>query len=238
MPELEGIEEILAAEAANTADSLRAEKDAEKEHKAWLGAGEDLFRQPCDFVMGVVSFDKLPVADRLEVAFAGRSNVGKSSLINALTRRRNLARSSNTPGRTRELNFFNLADCTWIVDLPGYGYAKAPKTEIARWTGLTRDYLLGRQSLRRIYLLIDARHGLKPNDMELIGELDRCAVSYQIILTKGDKLKKTELEKVRVDTLNMLKTHPAAHPSVIGTSSEKEWGIPELRAEIANFLTE
>lgn len=231
-PELEGIEDILAAEASELAEA----EAAKKAHQAWLEEGEALFKHPCDFVMGVVSFDKLPDADRLEVAFAGRSNVGKSSLINALTRRRNLARSSNTPGRTRELNFFKLADCAWIVDLPGYGYAKAPKDEIARWTGLTRDYLLGRQSLRRIYLLIDARHGLKPNDMELIAELDRCAVSYQAILTKGDKLKKSELDKVRQKTANELIKHPAAHPTVIVTSSEKEWGIPELRAEIADFL--
>ena len=156
--------------------------------------GRLLFAGPIAFELGVVSMDGLPPAELPEIAFAGRSNVGKSSLLNALTNRKGLARASNEPGRTRELNFFRVGDTLRLVDLPGYGFAKAPKTEIARWTGLMRDYLRGRAPLKRVLLLIDTRHGLKPNDMDVMKALDVSAVTYQIVLTKADKLKPTETE--------------------------------------------
>lgn len=176
---------------------------------------------------------QLPEGDLPEVAFAGRSNVGKSSLVNALTGRKTLARASNEPGRTRELNFFRLGDALRLVDLPGYGYAKAPKTEIARWTALTRDFLRGRAPLKRVVLLIDSRHGLKPHDVDVMEALDRSAVTYQIVLTKGDKLKPTELEACVAATAAAIRKRPAAHPEVIATSSETGLGIDLLRAEIA-----
>jgi GTP-binding protein len=168
-----------------------------------------------------------------EVAFAGRSNVGKSSLINALTGRLKLARASTEPGRTRELNFFRVGDQLRLVDMPGYGYAKAGKADIARWTGLVRDYLRGRAALKRVVLLIDARHGLKPHDKEVMDALDTAAVIYQIVLTKADKQKPTEAEAVASATRATIAKRPAAHPEIIVTSAETGAGIEQLRAEIA-----
>ncbi|HVY85845.1 MAG TPA: ribosome biogenesis GTP-binding protein YihA/YsxC [Caulobacterales bacterium] len=198
-----------------------------------LEAGRLLFAKTANFERGVVSMDALPPADLPEVAFAGRSNVGKSSLINALTGRKALARASAEPGRTRELNFFLLDERLRLVDLPGYGYAKAPKGEIARWTGLMRDFLRGRPSLSRVMLLIDARHGLKPNDEDVMASLDEAAVVYQVVLTKADKLKASELAQQIEATRARIAKRPAAHPEIIATSSETGAGLELLRAEIA-----
>lgn len=197
--------------------------------------GRLLFAAPIDFVMGVVTLSALPSADFPEVTFAGRSNVGKSSLINALTNRKNLARASNEPGRTRELNYFNLNEQLFLVDIPGYGYARASKTDIARWTKLTLNYLRGRPTLKRVFLLIDSRRGVMPADEEVMDMLDTAAVVYQVVLTKVDKLKKAEREGLQEKVFNKLKKRPAFHPVVCETSSETGYGIPELRAEIANF---
>ncbi len=191
-----------------------------------------LFARPARFVMGAAKIEQLPPDDLSEVAFAGRSNVGKSSLINALTGHNHLARASNEPGRTREVNFFVVDDKFRLVDLPGYGWAKASKTEVKRFQNLGRDYLRGRPALKRAYLLIDARHGLKDVDNEPMDALDTAAVSYQIVLTKADKIKPHELEAVIAKTQAAIKKRPAAHPVVLATSSEKGLGIPELRAEI------
>jgi GTP-binding protein len=207
---------------------MNAAEEAER-----IEAGRLLFAGPIEFERGVVAMDALPNAGPPEVAFAGRSNVGKSSLINALTGRNKLARASTEPGRTRELNFFRVGDRLRLVDLPGYGYAKAPKSEIGRWTALTRDYLRGRASLKRVILLIDARHGLKPDDETVMDELDDAAVAYQVVLTKADKVKLSEraatIEAARAD----IAKRPAAHPEVLATSSETGLGIELLRAEIA-----
>ena len=197
-----------------------------------LEAARILFARPASFVMGCAKIDQLPAPDLPEVAFAGRSNVGKSSLINGLVNRHGLARASNEPGRTREVNFFLLDDRLRLVDLPGYGWAKASKTEVKKFQNLGRDYLRGRPNLKRVYLLIDSRHGLKDPDLEAMDALDVSAVSYQIVLTKADKLKKGEIEKVAEDTLKRISKRPAAFPRVAPTSSEKGWGLPELRAEI------
>ena len=197
--------------------------------------GRLLFARDVTFMLSAVSLDTLPPARLPEICFAGRSNVGKSSLINALTNRKGLARASNTPGRTRELNYFNVDERLFIVDLPGYGYAKASKSDIARWTKLTRQFLFGRASLRRVFLLIDSRHGIKDSDQELMGMLDETAVTYQIILTKADKLKKGELEKVLAKTQKTISKRPAAFPEIICTSSEKRHGLDELRAEIVSL---
>lgn len=183
--------------------------------------------------MSGVNLEHLPPPDLPEVCFAGRSNVGKSSLINAITNQKGLARASNTPGRTRELNYFNADNRIRLVDLPGYGYARASKTDIAKWTKLTRAYLAGRAPLRRVFLLIDSRHGLKPTDLEIMAMLDETAVTYQLILTKTDKLKKGELDKVEAKTLTAIKKRPAAHPQLIPTSSAKKTGLDVLQAEIA-----
>lgn len=198
-----------------------------------LEAGRLLFAQPCDFLRGVVALDGLPDDDRVEVAFAGRSNVGKSSLLNALTGRKALARTSNTPGRTQEINFFTLAGEFYLVDMPGYGYAKVSRSRVEAWTRLIRDYLRGRASLRRLFLLIDARHGVKPSDEEIMALMDEAAVSFQVVLTKCDKPKGAELDKVIARTAETLARHPAAHPLVHATSSTKLTGIDKLRAEIA-----
>jgi len=205
----------------------------EEEEAARIEAGRLLFAGPIAFERGVVGMEHLPAGDVPEVAFAGRSNVGKSSLINALTSRNKLARASTEPGRTRELNFFRMGDELRIVDLPSYGYAKAPKADIARWTALTRDYLRGRPELKRVNLLIDARHGLKPHDKDVMEVLDTAAVTYQVVLTKADKLKPTELAETLAATQAALAKRPAAHPVVIATSSETGLGIEALRAEIA-----
>ena len=205
------------------------------ERQAWLEDGRKLFAGDCDFMLGVVSLSTLPEPTAPEVAFAGRSNVGKSSLINALTGRRNIARASNEPGRTRELNFFDLGGRLRIVDLPGYGFAKAPKKVVDRWTALTKDYLRGRVNLKRVILLIDSRHGIKPTDEAIMKALDEAAVVYQIALTKIDKLKPAEAEARRVETLERIRKRPAAHPVVAMTSASKGEGLAELRAEIAAF---
>lgn len=202
-----------------------------------LAAGEGLVARPWRFVKGVVALDGLPDDGWTEVAFAGRSNVGKSSLINAMVRNGGLARTSNTPGRTQELNFFAPAEeALYLVDMPGYGFAKAPKDKVAAWTELVRAYLSGRSTLRRVFLLIDSRHGIKPPDREIMAMLDVTAVPYQIVLTKGDKISVPALEAVRAATEAALSAHPAAFPIVLATSAEKGTGIPELRATLAALL--
>lgn len=197
-----------------------------------LEAARVLFARQASFMMGAVSIDGLPAPDLPEVAFAGRSNVGKSSLINALVGHKHLARASNEPGRTREVNFFVLDDRLRLVDLPGYGWAKASKVTVKKFQNLGRDYLRGRPNLKRAYLLIDARHGLKEVDKEPMDAFDKAAVSYQIILTKADKLKPAEVEAARRKTEAAIVKRPAAFPRVLATSSEKGTNIPELRAEI------
>lgn len=202
---------------------------------AALVAGSALFTVLCHFVAGGTSLESIPHSTLPEVAFAGRSNVGKSSLVNALTGRTALARASNTPGRTRELNFFNLADRLMLVDMPGYGYAKAPKTAIAEWTRLVRDYLRGRRQLRRVLLLIDARHGIMKNDETIMQLLNEAAVPYRVVLTKADKLSHDALRAVIEATELRLKRHPAAMPLLCTTSSQSRTGIDVLRADIASL---
>lgn len=192
-----------------------------------------LFARNAQFMMGAVAMDGLPPADLPEVAFAGRSNVGKSSLINALVGMKHLARASNEPGRTREVNFFVLDEKLRLVDLPGYGWAKASKGTVKQFQNLGRDYLRGRPNLKRAYLLIDARHGLKEVDIEPMDAFDRAAVSYQIVLTKADKIKPAEVEAVVARTQAAIAKRPAAFPKVLATSSEKGTGLPELRAEVS-----
>jgi GTP-binding protein len=197
-----------------------------------LEAARILFARPVSFMMGCVAMDGLPPPDLPEVAFAGRSNVGKSSLINALVGQKYLARASNEPGRTREVNFFLLNDRIRLVDLPGYGFARASKKAVDKFQNLGRDYLRGRPNLKRVYLLIDARHGLKAVDAEALDALDLAAVSYQIVLTKADKIKPHEADKLAADTLKAIAKRPAAFPRVVATSAEKGAGLPDLRAEI------
>lgn len=198
-------------------------------------AGRMLFAAGTDFLKGVVAMDGMPDGDRLEVCFAGRSNVGKSSLINAVTGRKALARASNTPGRTQEINFFTAGESNYLVDLPGYGFANAPVAVVAKWQRLLKAYLSGRANLRRAFVLVDARHGVKPVDEEIMALLDRSAVTFQCVLTKVDKLKKNELEKTLAQTKGALAKHPAAFPEIVLTSSEKGLGIVELRAIIAGL---
>lgn len=198
-------------------------------------AGRLLFAGPIDFVKGVVAMDGLPPADRLEVCFAGRSNVGKSSLINALTGRKSLARASNTPGRTQEINYFAAGESRYLVDLPGYGFAEAPLAVVQKWQRLLRDYLAGRQTLRRAFVLVDMRHGIKAVDEEILNLLDRSAVAFQVVMTKADKVRTIEHEKVLEQVRAALQRHPAAFPEIIVTSSEKGQGIETLRAVIASL---
>lgn len=214
---------------------MSPEKKQEEEQgfsKKELEEARLLFAGPCDFVLGVAGLEQLPAADRSEVAFAGRSNVGKSSLINALTGRNSLARTSNTPGRTQQLNFFDLGSKLYLVDMPGYGYAKVSKVQRGEWDKLINDYLRGRPNLRCVFILIDGRHGLKDSDEHLMKMLDDAAVSYRIILTKCDKSKKAEMEKIQENLHASLKKHSAAHPDFIETSSLKNGGIADFRCVI------
>lgn len=197
--------------------------------------GRLLFAAECRFVAGAATADRLPAMTLPEVAFAGRSNVGKSSLINALTGRNTLARTSNTPGRTQQLNFFDLGGRLLLVDLPGYGYAKASKTAVAEWQGLIMDYLRGRPNLRRACVLVDARHGLKASDREVMRTLDRSAVPYRVILTKADKVGPRQLAEAAAAVEAVLKEHPAGMPEALASSAAKGYGIAEVRADLAQL---
>jgi len=197
--------------------------------------GRKLFAGGAEFLKGVVAMDGLPPADRPEVCFAGRSNVGKSTLINALTGRKALARASNTPGRTQEINYFTLGESHFLVDLPGYGYAEAPVDVVRKWQTLLRAYLSGRATLRRAFVLIDARHGAKQVDEEIMSLLDRAAVPFQVVVTKADKVRGKDLDTALARTRTALAKHPAAFPEMILTSSEKGDGIATLRAAIAGI---
>ena len=198
--------------------------------------GRRLFAGPCDFLKGVVAMEGLPPADRPEVCFAGRSNVGKSTLINALTGRKALARASNTPGRTQELNFFALGDAGYLVDLPGYGFAEAPVDKVRRWQELLRAYLAGRPTLARAFVLIDSRHGLKPLDHEIMDLLDKAAVVFQVVLTKADKPRAGALGRAAAAVAEGLSRHPAAFPEILVTAAETGRGVPALRAAVAGLM--
>lgn len=199
-----------------------------------LEAGRLMFAGETAFLKGVVAMSGLPPADRVEICFAGRSNVGKSSLINALTGRKGLARASNTPGRTQEINFFTCAD-RYLVDLPGYGYANAPVAVVDKWQRLLKSYLSGRPNLRRAFVLIDARHGIKKVDQDILTLLDSSAVTFQVVLTKSDKVKAEDRKKILEQVRSALAKHPAAYPELIITSSEKGDGVAQLRAVIATI---
>lgn len=202
-----------------------------------LDKGAKLFLQPCTFVLSVANLNQLPLSELPEVAFAGRSNVGKSSIINAVTSKKGLAKTSSTPGRTQQLNYFNLAEKIHIVDLPGYGFAQAPESLVKQWQKLIFAYLQGRVNLKRVFLLIDSRHGIKKVDSEIMDMLDMAAVTYQIVLTKADKISEKALQKILEETKKIVDKHAAAYTSVLATSSEKKRGLDELKAEIAS-LTE
>lgn len=199
-------------------------------------AGRQLFNIPAEFVLGVAKLEQLPLTEMPEIAFAGRSNVGKSSLINALTGQKGLAKTSNTPGRTQQLNYFNIGDKIHLVDLPGYGYAQAPEKMVKQWQNLIFTYLQGRVNLKRVFVLIDSRHGVKKVDEEIMELLDKAAVTYQIVLTKTDKINAKELEKVIASTKEIITKRPAAYVELIATSSEKEFGLDDVRAEIATLI--
>ena len=204
--------------------------------KSKIELGRLLFSRETSFVKGVVDMQGLPSPDKIEVCFSGRSNVGKSSLINALTGRKGLARASNTPGRTQEINFFSIPETHYLVDLPGYGYANAPIKVVEKWQNLLKQYLAGRQSLRRAFVLVDARHGVKKVDAEIMSMLDSSAVTFQVVLTKLDKIKKKDQENILEQVRTSLQKHPAAFPDIILTSSEKGWGIQTLRSVIAMLV--
>ena len=210
-----------------------ADAPAHPEHgAAALEAGRLLFAQACEFIIGCARLDQVPNTDLPEIAFAGRSNVGKSSLINTLVGQKALARTSNTPGRTQQINFFDLGGRLMIADLPGYGYARAPKAQVQKWTMLVQSYLVGRANLRRILVLVDARHGLKDNDRSVMMVLDKAAQPYQVVLTKADKIKPRPLTDLQERIEKEAAKHPAAHPHVMVTSSQKGLGIAGLRAEL------
>ncbi|MBQ4808130.1 YihA family ribosome biogenesis GTP-binding protein [Phaeobacter sp. HS012] len=208
---------------AETPDELMTEK------------GRKLFAGQSEFVKGVVAMSGLPPADRIEVCFAGRSNVGKSSLINALTGTKGLARASNTPGRTQEINYFTQGPELYLVDLPGYGYANAPLPVVEKWQRLLKQYLSGRQTLRRAFVLIDSRHGIKKVDDEIMTRLDSSAVTFQCVMTKADKVKDKDRAVVMEQVRSALSKHPAAYPEIVMTSSEKGDGIATLRSIIAGL---
>ena len=204
--------------------------------KSKIEIGRLLFSRETSFVKGVVDMQWLPSPDKIEVCFSGRSNVGKSSLINALTGRKGLARASNTPGRTQEINFFSIPENHYLVDLPGYGYANAPIKVVEKWQNLLKQYLAGRQSLRRAFVLVDGRHGVKKVDTEIMSMLDGSAVTFQVVLTKLDKVKEKDRENILEQVRSSLQNHPAAFPEIILTSSEKGWGIQTLRSVIAMLV--
>lgn len=204
---------------------------------AELEAGRKLFAGPCEFVAGAATFESMPGISLPEVAFAGRSNVGKSSLVNALTGRRTLARTSSKPGHTRQINFFDLAGQVFLVDLPGYGFAKVSRSMKEAWQDLASAYLRGRPTLKRVCLLIDSRHGVKDTDRETMKNLDSAAVSYQVVLTKADQLRQADIPAAIAAAEAVARKHGAAHPVVLATSSETGFGIPELRAELRAVAT-
>jgi GTP-binding protein len=208
-----------------------AEEPSEEDREA----GRLLFAGPVDFVKGVVKMATLPPADRPEVCFAGRSNVGKSSLINALTNRKNLARASNTPGRTQEINYFTMGESRYLVDLPGYGYAEAPVAIVAKWQALLKQFLQGRATLRRAFVLVDTRHGVKAVDEEIMTLLDKAAVTFQVVMTKADKVNHETRDANIAQVMGALQRHPAAFSEIVVTSSEKGDGIETLRAIIATL---
>jgi GTP-binding protein len=212
--------------------------DMQPDTDPFLEIGRKLFAGEADFIWAANSLKNLPPMSKVEIAFAGRSNVGKSSLVNALTGRNTLARTSHTPGRTQQLNFFNINDRFHLVDMPGYGFSAVEKQKVQAWTQLIHDYLRGRASLARVYVLIDARHGIKPVDETVLETLGTAAVSYQIVLTKADELKASELDKRIADTLQKIEKRAAAFPEILSTSSRSGLGIPELRAEVARLLSE
>lgn len=203
--------------------------------KEQLAAGINLFKRPCTFMLSVANLEQLPNGDLPEIAFAGRSNVGKSSIINALFNQKKLAKTSNTPGRTQQLNYFNLDNALRMVDMPGYGFAKAPEKMVRQWTDLVFTFLQGRVNLKRVFLLIDSRHGIKKIDEETMELLDKAAVTYQIILTKADKISDKALATVIAETHEKIKKHPAAFVDIIATSSEKNVGLDIFKAEIATL---
>ncbi|MEP3334242.1 ribosome biogenesis GTP-binding protein YihA/YsxC [Sedimentitalea sp.] len=210
--------------------------EAETPDAAAAETGRLLFARESEFVKGVVAMSGLPPADRVEICFAGRSNVGKSTLINALTGTKALARASNTPGRTQEINFFTQGPDLYLVDLPGYGFANAPLPVVEKWQRLLKQYLSGRQTLRRAFFLIDARHGVKPVDAEIMSLLDSAAVTFQCVLTKTDKVKAKDRDRVLAQVRTALAKHPASYPEIVLTSSEKGDGIATLRAIIAGLI--
>jgi GTP-binding protein len=227
----------MSATDADTAASAaaRAAADAAAEAAAALEAGRVLFAGACHFVSAAQALDHLPPAEGPEIAFAGRSNVGKSSLLNALTGQHALARVSAAPGRTRQLNFFDVGGRLTLVDMPGYGYARAPKDVKADWQGLMFDYLRGRPTLRRVMLLLDARIEVKPADTAVLELLDRAAVAFQLVLTKADAVKPPTLARKQAEIERLARAHPAAHPQVLVTSSETGLGMPELRSALATL---
>ena len=204
--------------------------------QAFIDEVVKLFTKPCRFMLGVASLNQLPESNKNEIAFAGRSNVGKSSLINALFNRKDIAKTSSTPGRTQQLNFFDFEDKIYLVDLPGYGFAKAPKNEVKRWQAVLEMYLKGRSNLRRVFLLIDGKVGLKTADEEMMKLLDTSAISYQIVLTKIDKTSERELQTMKEKIEKIVKLHPAAMNDILMTSSEKRIGLNELRFEIFKLM--